>query len=151
MFERLHMALPWSRKRCNLPRSGIRRSSSATLERVWSSLPVALKPVWCAHEKVDRIPEQASSDQRAISSAMRPSHCRTPRQSPVAYAVLIFAATSCRGTGGAHVFLWRFQFAFWHATPQYEACLQTEQRLNPAPCLPQWAQICALDAIAGAV
>ena len=82
---------------------------------------------------------------------MRPSHCRTPRQSPVAPAALIFEATSCRGTGGAQVFLWRFQSAFWHEAPQYEACLQREQRLNSAPCLPHLEQLSALVAIAGGV
>jgi len=127
------------------------RSFSPTQERIWSLLPVSLNPSSCAWAKADRFAQQKLSDWSAISSSMHPSHFRTPRQSPVASAAKIFAATSSRGTGGAHLFLWRFQSAFWHSAPQYEASLQREQRLNPTPCLPQWAQLSALSAIAGAV
>ncbi|KAJ1488283.1 hypothetical protein T484DRAFT_2120119 [Baffinella frigidus] len=75
---------------------------------------------------------------------MRPSHLSTPLQSRAACAAINLSKTSDRGTGGSHVFLWRFQPAFWHSAPQYEACLQREHFLSSTPfppCLPQWAQL----------
>ena len=39
------------------------------------------------------------------------------------------------------VFLCFFQAACWHSAPQYQACLQTGQRLSAVPCFPQWVQL----------
>ena len=127
------------------------RSSSPTKECAWSWLPTEYHLLSCALEKQARIAARLVSDRAlVIISSMRPSHFSTPRQTPAAPTVCTFAATSLTGTAGAHVFLCRFQFAFWHAAPQYQVSLQTEQRWNPNPSLPQWAHLATFAAIAGA-
>ena len=70
-----------------------------------------------------------------------------PKGSRPADAAVTFSCKSFRDRGGAHVGMCVFHPAFWHSDPQWEACLQTEQRLSALRCLPQWAQRGALEAI----
>jgi hypothetical protein len=75
---------------------------------------------------------------------MRPSHLSTSPQSLATPAAFTFSTASSRV---AHDFLQEilcpFHPAFWHSAPQYDTCLQREQRLSDAHCFLQCEQLIA--------
>ena len=74
---------------------------------------------------------------------MRPSHLSPSLQFPTNLAALTFSITL---SSVRHFFL--CHAAFCHAAPQYEACLQHEQRFSKKTFLPQWEHFAYPDDIA---
>mmetsp|Transcript_20832 Transcript_20832/g.50357 ORF Transcript_20832/g.50357 Transcript_20832/m.50357 type:complete len:258 (-) Transcript_20832:192-965(-) len=136
LSAREHISSPWSRKRSILPRRSTRRDPRLAAESACCGLPVDKLPRKCAMKNQERMPLQAASGCPSISSSMRTSHSSTPRHFPAVCAASTFAQISFIDSGGAHLFLWRLHPAFWHSAPQYQTCLQIEQRFS-APCFPQ--------------